>query len=57
MVDYLSRLHYDDNNVNDKFEDDINVFVSTVFGNSMISVITMHELATCIDSDETLCKS
>ena len=49
-------MQCDVNDVNDKVEDDINVFVLTVFGNPMISVITMHELATCIDSDETLCK-
>lgn len=39
-----------------KIEDDINVFVSTVFGNTMISVITVNELATCVDNDKTLCK-
>ena len=55
VADYLSRMQYDVNDFNDKVEDDSYVFVSTVFGNSMISVITMHELATCVDSDETLC--
>ena len=48
----ISRLQYDINDVNDKVEDDINVFVLAVFGNSMISVVTKHELATCVDSDE-----
>ena len=56
LADYLSCMHYNVNNVNGKVENDIDVFLSAVFGNSVISVITMLELATCVDSDETVCK-
>ena len=53
MADYLSRVQYDANDVDDMIENDIIVFVSTEIENLMIFVITMYELATCVDSNET----
>ena len=46
--------HVDCNSVNDDMEYDINRYVSTVFSGSLISVISMQELANNIKNDEVL---
>ena len=55
VADYISCIqHVDCNSVNDEMEHDINMYVSTVFNGSLISIISMQELANNVDNDKVL---
>ena len=55
VADYLSRIqHVDCNSVNEEMKHNINMYVSAVFSGSLISVISMRELANNIDNNEVL---